>query len=188
GQTSFSTRVDLTATVGIDVDVTAVFNSLTGLAIWTFTSIDPTTLDVPADPLLGFLPPDTEGGVGQGFVNYTIETRKALASGTRISGRASVVFDTNAPLVTAPIVNTIDAGPPTSSVAALPSRSPATFNLSWSGSDDANGSGIAGYTIFVSDNGGSFAAVPALTNTTATSGSFTGQEGHTYGFYSVATD
>ena len=45
---------------------------------------------------------------------------------------------------------------------------------------------IASYTIYDSDDGGPFTAF--LTNTTLTSTTFTGQLGHTYGFYSVATD
>ena len=187
GQTSFSTQVDLTATLGIDVDVTANFNSVTGLATWTFTSIDPATLDVPADPLLGFLPPDTNAGNGLGFVNYTIDPKSTLITGATIPGQASVVFDTNAPLVTAAIVNTIDAGSPTSSVNALPATTTtASFTVSWTGQDDSGGSDIASYSIYVSTDGGDFA--PFLLATTQTSAPFTGQSGHAYGFYSVATD
>ncbi len=48
------------------------------------------------------------------------------------------------------------------------------------------GAGIASFTIYVSDNGGPFTAW--LTQTTAISGVFNGQVGHTYGFYSVAQD
>ncbi len=40
--------------------------------------------------------------------------------------------------------------------------------------------------MYDSDNGGAF--VPFVTNTSATSATFTGQDGHTYSFYSVATD
>ena len=47
------------------------------------------------------------------------------------------------------------------------------------------GSGIATYNVFVSDNGGPF--VPFQVATNATSATFTGQVGHTYAFYSVAT-
>ena len=75
---------------------------------------------------------------------------------------------------------------PSSSVVALPSFSPASFTLNWSGSDNG-GPGIASYTIFVSDNGGSFQAIPALTGTTQNSATYSGQPGHTYAFYSVAT-
>ena len=75
---------------------------------------------------------------------------------------------------------------PTSSVASLPTFSPTTFTLNWSGSD-AGGPGIATYTIYVTDNGGA-SYTQFLTNTTQTSAPFTGAEGTTYGFYSVATD
>ena len=62
-----------------------------------------------------------------------------------------------------------------------------SFTVSWSGQhDDTGGSGIASYNVYVSDNGGSFQ--PWLTGTTDTSATYTGQSGHTYGFYSVATD
>ena len=75
----------------------------------------------------------------------------------------------------------------TSNVQALPASSPSTVQVDWSGIDSLQGGGgIASYTIFVSDNGGPF--TPFLTNTTNTSALFTGQPGHTYGFYSVATD
>jgi len=82
---------------------------------------------------------------------------------------------------------TIDAAPPAATVQALPaSESSATFNVNWSGADDANGSGINHYDIYVSDNGGAF--VPFLLGATNTTAPFTGQVGHSYGFYAVATD
>jgi hypothetical protein len=75
---------------------------------------------------------------------------------------------------------------PTSSVNPLPAVSPPSFTVSWSGQDNPGGSGVASFDIFVSDNGGAF--VPFLTGTTQTSAVFNGQPGHTYAFYSVATD
>ncbi len=82
---------------------------------------------------------------------------------------------------------TIDAVPPTSTVAALPATTTKTsFTVSWSGSD-GKGPGIASYSLYVSDNGGAFK--PFVTNTIKTSALFsTGQVGHTYAFYSLATD
>jgi hypothetical protein len=80
---------------------------------------------------------------------------------------------------------TVDATPPTSSVAVLPSFNPGTFTLTWSGSD-SNGIGIASYSVYVSDNDGTFSRL--LTNTPLTSTAFTGVNGHTYGFYTTATD
>src|SRR5439155_2044684 len=61
-----------------------------------------------------------------------------------------------------------------------------SFTVSWSGQDDAGGSGIASFDVLVSDNGGAF--TPLLQATTKTSTVFTGQVGHTYGFFTVATD
>src|SRR5262249_30989545 len=58
GLHSYETRVDDRAVSGLFVDVTADINILTGLVTWTFTSIDPTTLEPTTDPLAGFLPPD----------------------------------------------------------------------------------------------------------------------------------
>src|SRR6185295_14761316 len=59
------------------------------------------------------------------------------------------------------------------------------FNVSWSGADGL-GSGIKSFTIYVSDNNGAYA--PWQTDTNATSATYTGIVGHTYRFYSVATD
>ena len=82
---------------------------------------------------------------------------------------------------------TIDAGAPTSNVAALPAtESKASFTVSWSGQDVAGGSGIGAYDIYVSDNGGPYTIWQA--NTTQTSAVFSGINFQTYSFYSVATD
>jgi hypothetical protein len=60
----------------------------------------------------------------------------------------------------------------------------ATFPVSWTGSDV--GSGIASYSVYVSDNSGPFTAW--LSQTTSTTASYAGNPGHTYGIYSIATD
>ena len=60
------------------------------------------------------------------------------------------------------------------------------FTVAWAGQDDAGGSGIGSFDIYVSDDGGPFTAW--LTGTQMTSATYTGQDGHTYAFYSVATD
>ncbi len=78
------------------------------------------------------------------------------------------------------------ASPPSSTVAALPATTTtASFTVSWSGSD-GQGPGIASYDIYVSDDGTAYTLWQS--DTTKTSATYTGQVGHTYGFYSVATD
>jgi hypothetical protein len=76
---------------------------------------------------------------------------------------------------------------PTSTVNALPATTAATsFTLTWGGNPGPGATSITSYTIYESEDGGAF--TPFLTNTTSTSATFTGQFGHSYGFYSVATD
>ncbi|MGB8169542.1 MAG: carboxypeptidase regulatory-like domain-containing protein [Chthoniobacteraceae bacterium] len=183
----YSTRIDLTATRGVFLDVSAGIDVSTGQAFWQFTSIDPATGDVPADPLKGFLPPNVTGPEGEGFVNYTVRPKAATPTGARIDAAATIVFDINAPIDTPAIFNTIDSGLPTSSVQALPSTSVTpTFNVAWTGSDDTNGSAIASFDIYVSDNHAPFALW--LSQTTLNSADYTGMRGHDYRFYSVARD
>jgi len=171
----------------LNVVVSLDFNVQTGVLTGTFTSLDPTTGQAPTGVYDGFLPPDNASGVGEGFIQYTVQPQAALPTATPINQQASVVFDINAPLATNIALNTIDAGPVNSSVTALPATETATsFLIQWSGQDAAGGSGIAYYSVYVSDDGGSYTQFQ--TNTTATSATFTGQIGHTYGFYSVATD
>jgi len=184
----YQTTIDLTQQFGYDVDVTATIDERTGIATWIFTTIDPATGAIPLDPTIGFLPPDNANGVGEGFVSYTIMANQSDPTGTVINAQATVTFDTEPPLNTPQIFNTIDAGTGlTSIVTALPAyETSSQFNVSWSGTDAANGSAVSGFTIFVSDNGGPFTTW--LTNTTLIAAPFVGQDGHTYAFYSVATD
>ncbi len=186
GRTSYSTQVDDRAAAGVFVDVSANLNTQTGVVTWTFTSIDPTTLDQPSNLLEGFLPPDQTQPEGEGFVSYTVQPKAGLVTGATIVASASVVFDNNPAINTTPVSNTIDAKAPTSSVAALPAVVGAEFPVSWSGKDDTGGSGVATYDVFVSDDGGAF--TEWLSDTTDTSSTFDGVVGQTYAFYSVAID
>jgi hypothetical protein len=189
GLQSFQTSVNTTNQDGspLRVDIQAGLNLQTGVVTWSFRSVDPVTGEFPFDRLDGFLPVNDATHRGEAFVNYTVRPKANLATGARLDAAASIVFDVNAPVATAPIFNTIDAAPPASRVNPLPATtSTASFTVSWSGTDDPGGSGVGFYDILVSDNGGPF--MPFLTRTTQTSATFTGVSGHTYGFYSIATD
>jgi RHS repeat-associated protein len=181
--------------------------SSTGLFTISFQSIDPLT-NLPPDILTGFLPPNdstaTSNGTGRGtgYVTYIVKPKTGLATGTQIRNVALVTFDQGETIATDQVdehdpskgidptkqaLVTIDSGAPTSSVMALPAtESSPSFTVSWSGQDDAGGSGVASYDIYVSDNSGPLTLF--LQNTAATSATFSGQAGQTYGFYSVATD
>jgi hypothetical protein len=127
----FQTRYDATATLGVFVDIDADINAATGEVRWQFVAIDPETGDLPEDPFVGFLPPNVNGPEGEGFVTYTVRPKKTVQTGDRIDAEASIVFDVNEPVVTAPIFNTFDVGPPSSRVHALPTLSQASFPVSW---------------------------------------------------------
>ncbi len=188
GLQSYSTSVDTTNTDGtpLRVDVSAGLNLATGVVTWTFSSVDPATGQLPSGVQDGFLPVEDGTGRGIGSVDFTILPKTGLATGAKFSNTATVVFDTNAPLNTNTVANTIDAGAPTSTVSPLPATSAPQFTVTWAGSDDAGGSGIASYSVFVSTDGGPF--TPFIEGTTSTSAPFTGAVGHSYSFYAVATD
>ncbi|HZL37246.1 MAG TPA: FG-GAP-like repeat-containing protein, partial [Tepidisphaeraceae bacterium] len=185
-----------------DVDIETGINMITGQVYATFQSIDPNTGLPPSSVLTGFLPPEDGTGRGTGYFSYFVSPKASLLTGTQIRNIADISFDQQ-PIITTDQVNdedpskgvdpakqdliTIDAVAPASRVAALPANaSSATFAVTWAGQDDVGGSGIASYTIYASADGGPFA--PWLVNTALTTAAFAGVSGHSYAFYSAATD
>ena len=184
----FQTRVNMTDQgSNIVVDVSAGVDLIARRVFWTLTAIDLDTGEPPLSVNQGVLPPDATNQIGQGFVVYTLKPAAGVASGTVISNKATIVFDDNAPIDTRVVLNIVDSLAPTSAVTALPAvtLSP-SFNVSWSGIDETNGSGLRDFDIYYSDNGGSLVLWQG--GTTNESAQFIGQGGHTYYFYSRARD
>ena len=176
---NYTTDVDLRPAKNLIVRITATLNQSTGVLKWTYTSLAPATMNPTDDPLAGLLPPGTEGSVSFNVMP------KTAATGTQITNKATIVFDTNAPIDTPVWSNTLDNTAPTSKVTTLPATvTSASFSVQWSGSDV--GAGIGSYDVYGSDNGGAFALWQD--HTVATSATFNGQAGHTYRFYSIARD
>ncbi len=98
-----------------------------------------------------------------------------------------IIGNFDPPIVPNSVAATTDSVAPSSKVNVLPAQenSPAFF-VTWSGQDNAGGSGIASYDIYVSDNGGAYQLF--LGGTTGTSATFVGTPGHKYSFFSMATD
>lgn len=152
---------------------------------WRFTSIDPATGNLPTDPLEGFLPPNVNPPEGDGSVLFTIMPKADLSTGTEIRNQAEIVFDVNEPVVTPRWLNTLDNTKPISHVLPLAAEQHTTdFLVEWSGTD--GGAGVKNYTIYVSEDNGCFATW--INNTSDTSGTFSGENGKTYAFYSIARD
>ena len=178
------------------VRIQGSLDTTTGLLKWTFQTIDPSTGLPPSDPTVGFLPPDTDGVKGQGSVVFSIMPKAGQKADAQIPNEATIVFDANSPISTSVWTNTLDVNPPTSRVSPLPGREKilngqAVVTVKCSGTDV--GSGIASFTIYVSDNDSAFTPLQTVQATLkgkkyAGSASYTGYPGHAYSFYSIATD
>ncbi len=202
GSQHFETIVPMSYNgVAFEVWIYADLNAATGKVQVDFYSIDPLTW-LPPNVLIGFLPPEDGTGIGMGHVSYTVRPKPGLATGTQVRNVADIQFDQGTVIATnqrdphdpskgsdpaKECLNTIDSGAPTSAVNPLPATvATRSFTVSWSGQDNAGGSGVAGYDIAVSEDGG-----PTrwwLYGTKETSATFTGEDGHTYAFYSIALD
>jgi len=184
----FQQRVQLGADLGnLLADISAGVDLSTGTVTWTLTAIDPATGEQPNGTNLGLLPPNNASNDGQGFVTFTIKPKSTTTTGAVIHNAATISFDTEAPINTNSVSNTIDADAPSSAVDSLPATQPnPTFSISWSGSDAPNGSGLLNYDIYYSANNGPYQLL--LSGTTATSTQFTGELNTTYRFYSIARD
>lgn len=203
GTQHFETLVPMTATSGVDIDVEIVVGIRpdSNEVFARFVSLDPAS-GLPPDVLTGFLPPEDDTGRGQGFFSFVIDQVPGLLTGTEIRNVAEIVFDFGETIATNQVdphdplqgtdpakeaLVTIDAGAPTSSVMPLPEAfATAEFVVQWAGEDDAGGSGVASYDIYVSENDGPFEL--AIAESTATSHEFVGVSGSTYAFISVARD
>jgi hypothetical protein len=162
-------------------------NITTGTVTWTLTAIDPATGEEPINPNLGLLPPNNAANDGQGYVTFTVEAKSTMPTRTNLANQATIYFDDNEPIVTNVTSNLLDADVPVSQCSALSTTTDVpNITVNWAGSDDPNGSGLAEYDVFVSENGGAY--FPFITNSTATSAIFNGKFGRTYSFFSVARD
>jgi hypothetical protein len=82
------------------------------------------------------------------------------------------------------MVKIIDDTPVSLATTTTPQVAGNSVTLSWGGTSPT--AGISLFDVFVSDNGGPF--TPFLSAVPVTSATFTGVPGHTYGFFSIATD
>lgn len=183
----YETRIDLTAIHEFYVDIIAGIDSSNGMVFWEFSTIDPTTGDLPADPFKGFLPPNENGVEGQGFVTYSVSPKESSPSGTRIDSVAKITFDVNDPIDTPSVYHTLDSLVPQSNVQGLPEN---TFGnavkLRWLMTDEMGGSGVKQLQVFVSQDASEYVELPVDPGATETT--FVGEVGHVYSFYSTVGD
>jgi PKD repeat protein len=180
----FSMDIDLRPEINLITRVSAKLDTLTGIIRWEFLSLNTSTLDLEEDPDLGFLPPNNKSPEGEGFVSFTVGLKKELKTNAEIRNKASIVFDTNEPIITNEYLNILDLDEPESSVYPLGETTDSRFPVSWTGTD--KGSGIQGYSIYVLENDTLLKSWRI--NTNETSAIFEGEVGSNYKFFSLAID
>lgn len=180
----FSKQVDLRPELNTIVRISGRLDIENAVIVWDFISLDPNTMEYHEDPDLGFLPPNNENGIGEGFVSFTVGLKPINATGNFITNKATIIFDENAPIQTNEYINTFDITSPNSMVINAQVIDNDSILVSWSGLDQ--GSGIKNYTIWMQKNDGE--AVPLFMKTTEENAKFKGELGAIYKFYSVAVD
>ena len=166
----------------IIVRVSGQFDEKTGIAAWSFISLDKNGKEL-QNIMQGFLPPNNANGIGEGFVTFSVEHKANPANGSSVSNKATIVFDYNKPIVTNTYVNTFDTDYPSSSITKVEEKD-GKLIVTLSGSDAT--SGIGSYNIFAFKNGGEAQQVATVTQ--GNQATFTCKPGTKYGLCVIATD
>lgn len=134
----------------IIVRITGTFDQNTGEANWSMISLDKNGKEI-EDPDLGYLLPNNDSHVGEGFVTYSINHKPNSANASTISNKAVIIFDANAPIETNTFVNTFDTDYPTSHITGVV-RNGSKMTVKFEGSDAT--SGIESYNLYGFTDGG----------------------------------
>ena len=184
GRGAFNGDFDFVDELGIVLRVTAGVDVMTGVATWELTALDPLTGLPAGDANLGLLKPNANR-TQFGSVSYTIKAKPETATGTRLESSARVFYDSQAPIEPMPVQNTVDAAAPLTSF-QVRSLNGGSYQLNWSAQDNAGGSGVKSYAVFVSVNDDPYAAW--LSATSEVSAIYPGKAGQTAMFVVLATD
>ena len=139
GSKSFVQTLDLRPEIDAIAELQCAYDVQTGLIRWTFTSLDPMTMEPTDDIMQGVLPVNYDGKSGIGNVTYMVDLLKSFPDGTEIPNKASIIFDTNDPIATPLWVNTIDAVAPAGQVDEAVLRNDTTATIHCVGSDERSG-------------------------------------------------
>jgi hypothetical protein len=187
GQIYYQNRMPLEPGSDLVLDLVAGVNAARNEAFWTLRTIDRSTGLSPTDANRGFLPPEDGTGRGRGWVEFSVRPSPAVTGRIVVDNEASITFDANEPISTSVVSHTLEADPPFSLISSLPEQFDGVrLMLEWTGDDVVGGSGLASYTIWMSEGDGPF--VPVLDRTPATSAEIAVRAGQRYRFYSTAVD
>lgn len=114
--TSFVKTIDMRPKINAIAQVDGTFSTQTGIAQWTFQSLDPMTMEPTYDLMQGILPVNFDGTSGIGEVMFEIGVKQGKADGAEIKNRASIVFDFEDAIITPTWTNIVDAVAPSSAI------------------------------------------------------------------------
>lgn len=186
--TYYQTRLDLTDSLDLYVDITAGYNINTNEFFWILESIDPVTLQLPTNPLVGLLPVnDSLTGSGEGYIQFSVTPKSNAITGDSVKAQAEIIFDVNESIFTNTWMNKLDAVAPVSVLGAIAdSTENDSIVLHWSASDDPGGVGIRDFALLVSTDEGPFSLLAQEIEDT--SFTYIAEPGKTFGFMVLATD
>ena len=165
------------------VRVSGQFDAKTGIAHWAFVSLEKNG-DELEDIMNGFLLPNNDNGIGEGFVSFIIEHKPNPANGSTISNKATIIFDANEPITTNTYVNTFDTDYPTSKITNVTEDNGFVY-VTFEGSDKTSGIDHYDFFIFVND---SDSAIAVRGISAAQRVPVPAEPGTKYGFCVMATD
>lgn len=139
GTPQFVKTVDMRPQINAIVQVEGLYDKQKGIATWRFTSLDPMTMEPTDDVMQGFLPVNYDGESGIGEVTFDVALRQKFTDGTEIPNKASIVFDSNEPIMTPVWINTVDAVCPESRVLDVTQKNDTTLTISYEGRDSRSG-------------------------------------------------
>ncbi|MCC6235200.1 MAG: putative Ig domain-containing protein, partial [Verrucomicrobiales bacterium] len=152
---SFTAEYDFTSTLGYVVQVTAGVDVESRLATWLIRAIDPDTgltlrgRNAQTGQSQGLLRPGQAGTVG-----YTVSASDAAVTGAAIQARARVIYEAEGPLDSNLHESILDRAAPVTTVTVR--QVGTTYALDWLAVDDALGSGVKEYNVYLSLDGGPF--------------------------------
>lgn len=186
GTPNFVKTIDMRPAINAIAQVEGEYDVHKGIATWTFTSLDPMTMEPTDDIMQGFLPVNYDGESGIGEVMFDVSLKGGFADGTEIPNKASIVFDINEPILTPTWVNAVDAVCPESHVTNVVQQNDSIATIYFEG-DDAR-SGVWKYNLYVQYGDGSSWIKFAECGADSSYVDFRYSDGLDYGFCVLATD
>jgi hypothetical protein len=150
---SFFRDIDLRPAKNLILRINAKVDTITGVLTWEFLSLDPATMELPIDPLIGFLPPNVNFPEGEGSVTFHTRLLPDVKHLDTASTSALIFFDENEPIRTNIWKHSVDEVAPTVSIDPnIRLDNDTTFTLTLRGSD--LNSGLERFKLFVKPEGG----------------------------------